>query len=418
MEIDSLKLIHLSGFTAYSAVLLTLFWKVKTSNPCFWYIIFHWITGFGSILLSDMTSTVDLYYIFFFYISITLFSISSFIYFNKKNIITLYNNFYYKELIRERKNTIIVLSGIFVFTIFIVVIYYQAIGYNLFIDSTLGNISSNFQDLRLATYSGSSYFAPGYVNQFKNVLLPLIFVALAFIIRGKSKNSYWVFILIGGGFVLYALLGTGQRAFLVYSVISTVFGILLLKKIDVKKLILPFSLLVVIFVFYSILNNRIQEASFESIIFEIAGRMFINNQLGGIVGFRYFYEQETVWFSDWWNTTMGILPGVRGTDISHFIFKLIYGTDRGTAPPTFLGSAYYNGGVVGVIVVYILKGILYAYLYTRYLKKRKTLVRCLTYGYIFFYLSIFVNGSPVSLINNGIVTLFLVLIIRRLSFKN
>src|SRR5690606_35590972 len=56
----------------------------------------------------------------------------------------------------------------------ITIIYYVLIGYNVVILMLEGSLAfGDYSDLRLASYSGEEYFAPGYVNQFKNVLLPL-----------------------------------------------------------------------------------------------------------------------------------------------------------------------------------------------------------------------------------------------------
>ena len=63
-----------------------------------------------------------------------------------------------------------------------------------------------------------------------------------------------------------------------------------------------------------------------------------------------------------------------------------------------------------------MKGFGYIVLYRRFLSGRKSLMRVFAYGFLFLYLAMFVNGSPASLINNGMVTTVLLLFILKLRF--
>ena len=51
-----------------------------------------------------------------------------------------------------------------------------------------GQSDADITTLRLNSYSGSQYFAPGYVNQFKNVLLPAL-VVIVITYYSMTKDS-------------------------------------------------------------------------------------------------------------------------------------------------------------------------------------------------------------------------------------
>ena len=395
-----------------------LFKDIHKANPFYWYLWFHFVSAIGTFILLDYTSDIDYYYGILYVISISLFIAGGLIAKSMFNIKSFYNHFELQKVIPDKGFVNARMNLLLILSILIVVYYYSIVGYNLFIDSIIGIRHEDFSTMRLAAYSGDEYFAPGYVNQFKNTLLPVISLFSYYrILRFKSFLKYVVIGVIIF-FNMYALMGTGQRGFLIYTTIALLFGMIWVKKIKPKFLVYTFSILLGLFIFYSVLNERAGDNSYLSIFVEVYSRFFVANQISGLVAFRYIYSLDTVWFSEWLTGLAGILPGHQGSRLAHDVFEIIYGTDRGTAPPTFLGSLYYNGGLLGVLIGYFIKGFSYITIYMRFLLGRKSMMRVFAYGFLFLYLAMFVNGSPASLINNGMVTTVLLLFILKLRLYN
>ena len=312
-----------------------LFKDIHKANPFYWYLWFHFVSAIGTFVLLDYTSTVDYYYGILYVISISLFIAGGLVAKSIFNVRSSYNHFELQKVFVDKGFVKSRMKFLWILSILIVIYYYRMVGYNLFIDSILGVRHEDFSTMRLAAYSGEKYFAPGYVNQFKNTLLPLISLFLAYLL--SRSRSYLKYAVIGVIvlFNMYALMGTGQRGFLIYTTIALLFGFIWVKKIELKYLFYTFSILLGLFIFYSVLNERAGDNSFLSIFIEVYSRFFVANQISGLVAFRYIHALDTVWFSEWFNGIAGILPGHQGSRLAHDVFEIIYGTDRGTAPPHF-----------------------------------------------------------------------------------
>ena len=79
------------------------------------------------------------------------------------------------------------------------------------------------------------------------------------------------------------------------------------------------------------------------------------------MAFWYTYKQPTQDGADWKSSLLGILPGAGDAKVglAHQVFAMVYGTPRGTAPPSIWGSVYYNFGWPGLILTPILLAICY-----------------------------------------------------------
>src|SRR5699024_2267912 len=92
--------------------------------------------------------------------------------------------------------------------------------------------------LRLQSYSGSSYYFPGYVNQFKNSLLPALVVIVIHYLFARRVNFR---IILSSTLVLLSLiflLGTGQRGAFVTFVLIAVIYILIVNRKRFKVFVL------------------------------------------------------------------------------------------------------------------------------------------------------------------------------------
>ena len=405
-------------YTILTATYLFLIWGIKRANPLFFFVIFQWIIGVGSLLLLDLDNVADQVYGVVIFLSQLLFICGAFIGIKKFNLRKNFKKFYNLpvelDLIFKRR----LIAILTLISIIIVIVYYQVIGYNLLI-TTLSNPLDelDFKSLRLATYSGENYFAPGFVNQFKNILLPLGMATILLTLFVKRRMAlFYLSLIVFGFFFAYALLGTGQRAPLVYAIGAIGMGLSIIYKIPLRTILIFFIALVTVFTIISLNFGGVKTDGIFNAYSSFFVRIFFIDQYEGLLGFRYIYELNHPWFYEWFQGLLGILPGHPGSDLDHILYSNLHGTSRGTSSLSIPGSTYYNGSLISVVAVYFILGILYAYLYNRMISGRRTIVRSLGYGGLIFISSVFVMGSPIVLINKGALAFILVLFIRKLYF--
>jgi hypothetical protein len=265
-----------------------------------------------------------------------------------------------------------------------------------------------------ASDSGSQYFAPGYVNQFKNVLLPMTAVALGiWILQSGKKALFLGFCAFTIPAVILAVAGTGQRGYLFYTSGALFFSYMLhsLGRQGVKLRVAmlwgaPVVLLFMVMTaaYYGRSDQGVLVALRDTVM-----RFTSIQQISGLAGFEYISQLDPQWFADWFKALLGVLPGFEGSMIAHDIHAILYGSYRGTAPLSPIGSAYYNGRLPGVILLFGALGFFYARAYHMYLKGPRTILRSLGYGFMFFYMAMYLADSPVSLIDGGVLAVVIFL---------
>lgn len=165
----------------------------------------------------------------------------------------------------------------------------------------------------------------------------------------------------------------------------------------------------ILFGLMTISYNKLGDQGAGKVVEEIIVRFTTVQQEGALVGFHYVHTLPIAWFTEWAKAFAGVLPGVEGSTLAHEIHAVMYGTARGTVPLSTIGSAYHNGGVAGVVILFSLIGFAYAKLYTMYLSGEREIVRSLTFGFLFFYLVIYLADSPAALLDSGVLTALLFL---------
>jgi oligosaccharide repeat unit polymerase len=395
-----------------------LFWSIKRGNPAFWFIPCQWIIASGTILYIDFSSEDEFLYAVLFLLATTFFIIGAALRFSQSQVSTLYRDFFTRDV---ESDSIDSLLGFYFMTVLAVIVtysYYRMIGYNLLLDVLLGRDILDFVTARLATYSGDIYYAPGYVNQFKNALLPLcVSVIIVFISRSIKSNIryFWIAALVFG--LLLALLGTGQRAPMIYALMAAVFSASLVTQLPSKKIISRVLVVIIIFGGFSVLNSRTDDASLLGSLSSLLVRVFMVEQTEGILSFKYMASIKSVYLYEWLEGFMGISPWHKGSYLAHQTFEHLHGTDRGTSAITLVASAYHNGGMLLVVLFYFFTGYLFSSAYIKFLSGRKTILRCFGYGHIFFIFSVFVSTGPILLVNKGMLMFMLFLAIRGLRFR-
>lgn len=412
-----INLVLLFLFTLITCSYLFYLRKISRSNPVFYYLIVQLIMASGTILLLDFDYYSDIFYAAIYFISLVMFIVGSFLAIQFFKINKKYTFFFDSSLQIDSPLAIRLVVVFLLISIAVVTLYYIVIGYNLTYSMLFGAGDLDFKTLRIGTYSGDTYYAPGYVNQFKNILLPSILLALIATLFIKNKKfSYSMLIIASIPYLVYILMGTGQRAPLIYVLVAFFFALNLMFKLKIKWFFLFFLLIVLGFAFVSFQSGR-TDGVFNSLI-SIFARLFFIEQYESLLGFRYVFENlEISWFKQWADALLGVLPNHEGSRLDHLLYENIHKTDRGTAGLTLAASAYYNGSLINNFVLYFILGFTYIGVFSRLLSGRKTILRCVGYGGIIFILSVFVVGTPVYLLNKGILGFIILLFIRKVVWS-
>ncbi|MET8308630.1 hypothetical protein [Micromonospora sp. NPDC005173] len=250
-------------------------------------------------------------------------------------------------------------------SILITVAYFKAVGYSAFLTGLWGRLSGSPADiatLRLESYAGSAYFYPGYVNQFKNVILPsltLVLVAWSFSRSGLFARACSIALL---GVSALALMATGQRSALVMFLLTAmVFTFLHHGRRLPRAALVPVILglpLVLLSTFVLARGAGSAEHPVRTALTDLIARFVNDNQESGIAAFIYTSASPVRYGREWLEQLAGVLPGNRGSDLSGQVFATLYGSTRGTSPPSLWGSIHYNFDTVGVILLAGLFGVL------------------------------------------------------------
>ncbi len=386
-------------------------------NPAAWFILFQWIYGLGTIVLLDFRLDSDVTYFILLFLALLTFIAGALAASSAFPLAGARGSFLRTPLETDKRETKILLLLLTILSVAVTSAYYYAVGYNLLWDALFFGSIRDVVSARLAAYSGDSYFAPGYVNQFKNVILPLGLTTVGVWFWQAGRRGMLRLWLLGAvPLALFALVGTGQRTFLVFAALSVVFGLSTIVRIGTPYAVASLAIALGTFGVMSVYLGRIEALGVWAIIQQLARRVFFEEQYAGWIAFRFVYELDTSWFKEWAVGLMGISAWHPGSDLDARVFEVLHGSRRGTANLSTTGSAYYNGGVLGMAGLYFAMGWSYVAVFYRFLRGRRTPLRTVAYGALVVHLATFVSGAPVTLLNRGLAAILLLLLVRKLSF--
>jgi len=312
-----------------------------------------------------------------------------------------------------------VVWALLILSVLVTIVYYVAVGYNVFVLGLQGlagkGAGQDLTQLRIDSYSADRYLYPGYVNQFKNILLP----ALSIVVVWRSYSNRWTLRhgLAASLFAITAIsvLGTGQRGGFV---IVTLFVGAVFFWADRRRFahrasllmlgVLPLLTLATLFLGRSL--TSVSRASSELdklgvILQELGRRITYDNQAAGQQAFRYTYRLETENGGEWLTGVMGLLPGHSGSSLPQDVFFAIYGTDRGSAPPSLWGSIAHNFGWIGLLIMPVILAIVFHWITGRLLaKSQRTPLEIVATAGFCVVVGLWVIGGPEYLLNAGAVT--------------
>ncbi len=381
----------------------------------------------GTLPLLDTRDSLDISYLLMFLTTLICFvggtAVTKFLMPITRNHLTRWNKAPFQRIERSRGVNFLV-GSIIVVALIICVWYYNAIGYNIFVASirslVLG-VDPTFHDVttaRLNAYSGNKYFAPGYVNQFKNILLPLLLLFLLGRFLFLRKRFDLLVAVTLAPFCLVFLLGTGQRFYLfLISLVGAIFSYCHFPKVSGRTLTAAISVTCVLLLGVGTLIlgrtlsrvRNIDDA--QAVMRETVDRFVLAEQYGGLVGFHYVSGIDPVFGMDWINKLYGLLPGSRERvgrlTIDNTIHALMNGSTRGTAQMSLWSEAWYNFRSLGISLFPFVLGASYQLVFARAVRGPKTLMRALIYMWIAIVLGSWVSGGPDFLLNQGLATVMI-----------
>ena len=309
--------------------------------------------------------------------------------------------------------------------------YFKAVGYNLFMMGIVSVITGRGQlndaaSLRLHAYSSDQYFAPGYVNQFKNVLFPLLlsYLIARYILLRRRTDLFIVIALFP--LCLVFLLGTGQRGAFALACITTVFFFMACLPRRPKRIVIA-VILVLFFVFFSlstfILGRTVKsiqgQGDVATLATEVADRFSTVNERSDVFGFQYIYEQPLHFgLGEWVYAFKGLIPGhEERLALPNELNRLATGTPRGTSPVSIWSEAWYEFGIGGVLGLAFVLGMLYHAVYAKLCRGEKTLGRLLTYASLTVILGMWGLGGPEVVFNTGLIAVLMLMVLIKASVK-
>lgn len=398
-----------------SAASLYILRKGIFFNPMAYFIVFFTIQILGTFPLLDFDFESDLWHAAALAVAsytILFFCISFYPVHHFSLMFKRWKEAPEELLCKKRLYKVIFLLGL---SVILTILHYQIVGYNLFFLSLRGSVE-DFTSMRLASYSGDTETGAGLFNQFKNTILPICYFSLFIYLRARGRLLVlWIYIATITPFLLYALMGSGQRAYLFFALIIFVIFMINQRKKRITLLLAFGAGFLILFGAYSaLLGRQVLDGGegFFSAIEQLYYRVFIAQQTGSAIGFRYIYNLDYKWGYEWFENFRGLIPGMKGGDLPHRVHEYIYGSYRGTVPVSLWVTAFYNFGLAGVVFIAFLWMMLLRSAFAFLLKLRKDLINRFVASALILYCGLTVFSHPAQIFINGLFgLLFIILII-------
>lgn len=310
-----------------------------------------------------------------------------------------------------------VLIALYVASVAISGAYYLAAGGVPLLQGTqaaLSGSSFDTQSARLETYAGAGYLYPGYVNQFKNAILPILTLAFIHRLWVEKLTGRLPLTLVMTAIMVICVAGTGQRQAIMLVLAIGVIAAWRGRVLRASTLVWVAAGGFAVFSLLTLLLNRQEDdlaaasgISGKAGVFanSLARRVFLEQADSGISAFHYTYPRPIQWGSEWATDILGVLPGMRGSDLANQVFAMLWGTPRGTAPASLWGGLHYNFGIaLGVFVVLVLAMIFRALTMKLVYAPRSendTFLRDLAFAGMTIAAGTWVSGSPLTILNQG-----------------
>ena len=322
-----------------------------------------------------------------------------------------------------------ILASIVLICLAVGVFFVSRIGYNAFLASlqdqgTPAEQRMGFRQLR-ANSTRSRYVAAGYASQFTGVLLPASAIVLLVIGRIRNDRRALLAALLVSASCFYFVTATGGRKYVLDFVLALVVvsapGLSLLPqraRLNRRKLTQIGIATFVVFVALTSAQGRLGAGPLWRAPIEAAESLY--NRLGGDYAEAQLRSMDilegdgTQWGRQWLDDLAVVLPGpTKGQALDSRLHAGLFGSPDGSSPLNIWGSAYYNWGFFGGVVLFCYYGFLLQRVSLRLFNTAHSLVGLIIAHLICLRLA-FVR-DPYSLLLEGVVTLLLLRLLMRAS---
>lgn len=386
--------------------IVTLLWRNKVFNPSLLFVLFSAFFAIATIPNLDLYREADyqhLLVIVTYFLS--LLGYYFFVFDHRRDAVTT-RVWVEKDGSLAKNGRLHFLGTLFFLSFLVTFVYFQFIvGYNLLFLALTSGVD-DFTSMRLAAYSGENYTGAGVVNQFKNTILPISFFSILIVLWSlKRRAVFFVTFVILTPLYLWSILGTGQRTFLFFNFVCLALYMIYSGKVSVLGLSVSGLVVVFFFSLFSFFLGRTSGLSFVDTIDQLVWRIFLSNQMGSVVGFRYVFDLPNQYGAEWMQVLTGMVPGVRGSDLPNRIHDVMFGSFRGTTPVSLWVSIYHNFGLLGIplVLFFILKVVELSRLLIKFFSKEAPSLVVLSF--FCFYIGIMPMTNPFQILNNGLLAL-------------
>jgi hypothetical protein len=213
-----------------------------------------------------------------------------------------------------------------------------------------------FLDYRLTMSTGGAvYLAPGYVKQFRDVLLPAAILTFAVF---ASTPKRWVVLALGVIGTAAALLSGERSVLMIY--VFTFGAVFYLRpgRSTRTRWLVPTIVACAVFAAFigstMLLGRADADSSVASLLATSAGSLFDRVVLTvpreNALGMSVWGPMSPTWGRTWLADLAGILPGVQ-TGLSNELHELLGGGPSGSAPLGLPADIYLAWGIGGVAIV-------------------------------------------------------------------
>ncbi len=258
-------------------------------------------------------------------------------------------------------NLLLLISGILCMTFVYVVFSSSIVGALLSIASLVSD--STFLDARKAITSGTDgYFAPGYVKQFRDIIIPVLLIATMGITPAFRRRPVVWFAFVSA---VVAMTVSGQRLVFVVFFLSLLLGYYYTSRFpdrrrnsvrrESRSLWSGIAVLFVIYVALTVLLGRASdELTVAGIIVDIflnlVDRIFLAAPRENIITFPLWHVLGPTYGQSWLADLSGILPGV-SESFSNILHSQTGGSLQGNSPLGLPADIWLAWGWAGILIV-------------------------------------------------------------------
>ena len=387
-------------------------WRTRAMNPLMYFVVFSFYIGISTLYSLSALDESDIRHMWAINLYFASILIYLFTFYDRKRATDIEIGWRNTPLLPTQSDSLVLSFVVLAISSCAVLYYYLfAVGYNLF-GLALSGGDGDFTSMRLAAYAGENYTGAGIINQIKNTILPIVFFSIsATLYRQKGKWTALAFILMFAPFYIWAILGTGQRTFLVFNLVCLFIYMSGRGRVNWKYVTPCVAIVILLFSFYSVMLGRSSELSLSETLSQLGWRIFGSNQIASVYGFKYVDSLPTQYGAEWLEILRGFIPGQTGSNLSNIVHHILFRSMRGTAPVSLWVSVYYNFGYVGIpFTVFVIMKIC-EWLRSLITNIPKTELFIATSSFLLFYLAIIPISNPFQIINNGILGVLAVIAI-------